>query len=126
MKQIANKKCRDVSFKIGDLVFLKLHPYRQQSAFKRAHQKLANRFYGPYLVIQKIGSVAYLHMSDGAHIHPVFHVSLLKKYVGESATPSKELPSVTDGGVVILELQHILDTRWVKRDNKFKEETLVQ
>jgi hypothetical protein len=28
--------------------------------------------------------------------------------------------------VVILELQHILDTRWVKRDNKFEEETLVQ
>jgi len=111
MKQIANKKHQDVSFKIEDLVFLKPHPYRQQTAFKCAHQKLTSHFYDSYLVIQKIGSVAYLHLPDGAHIHPVFHVLLLKKYVGESEMPSKELPSVTDDGVVILESQHILDTR---------------
>jgi len=40
--------------------------------------------------------------------------------------PSKELPPITDDGAVILEPQHILDTRWVKQGNKFEEETLVQ
>ena len=127
MKQIADQKRRDVSFEVGDLVFLKLHPYRQQTAFKRAHQKLASRFYGPYPVIQKIGAVAYkLQLPEGARIHPVFHVSLLKNFVGELAEPSQELPPVNEEGVVILEPQHILDTRWVKRGNKFEEENLIQ
>jgi hypothetical protein len=34
MKQITDKKHRDVSFEIKDLVFLKLHSYKQQTAFK--------------------------------------------------------------------------------------------
>ena len=58
MKQITDKKHRDVSFEIRDLVFLKLHSYNQQTAFKWAHWKLASHFYGPYLVIQKIKVVA--------------------------------------------------------------------
>ena len=127
MKQIADQKRRDISFEVGDLVFLKLHPYRQQPTFKRAHQKLASLFYGPYPVIQKIGVVAYkLQLPEGAHIHPVFHVSLLKNFVGELAKPSQELLPVNDEGVVILEPQHILDTHWVKRGNKFEEENLIQ
>lgn len=111
-KQIADQKLRDVTFEVGDMVFLKLHPYRQQSVFTRAHQKLTNRFYGPYPVLQKIGTVAYkLQLLEGAHIHPVFHVSLLKKFVGDLVVPFTELPSLTEEGVVILEPQQILDTR---------------
>jgi hypothetical protein len=118
------KKHRDISFKVGDLVFLQLHPYMQQIAF---NQKLASHFYDLYPVTQKIRAVAYkLHLPNGARIHPVFHVSLLKKYIGESALPLKELLPVTDDGVVILEPQHILDTRWAKRGNKFEEDSLVQ
>lgn len=59
MKQAADKKRREVEFQTGDLVLLKLHPYRQHSVFKRAHQKLANRFYGPFRIEQKLGNVAY-------------------------------------------------------------------
>ena len=78
-------------------------------------------------MIQKIGVVAYkLQLPEGAHIHPVFHVSLLKNFVGELAKPSQELPPVNDEGAVILEPQHILDTRWVKWGNKFEEENLIQ
>ncbi|XP_006420695.2 pentatricopeptide repeat-containing protein At5g13770, chloroplastic-like [Citrus sinensis] len=41
MKQIADKGRRDVEFKQGDMVLLKLQPYRQTSVLRRAYQKLA-------------------------------------------------------------------------------------
>ncbi|KAA8519449.1 hypothetical protein F0562_013676 [Nyssa sinensis] len=127
MKQTADQKRRDVTFKVGDIVFLKLHPYRQQSVFKHAHQKLASRFYGPYPVLQKIGAVAYkLQLLTGARIHPVFHISLLKKFIGEHTLSSTELPPVTNEGAIVLEPQHILDTRWIKKGKKFEEEHLLQ
>ena len=59
MKHVADQKRREVEFQVGDLVLLKLHPYRQQSVFKRAHHKLVSRFYGLFLVEQKLGKVAY-------------------------------------------------------------------
>ncbi|KAA8521915.1 hypothetical protein F0562_012771 [Nyssa sinensis] len=126
MKQLADLKRRDVTFEVGDLVFLKLHPYRQQSTFRRAHQKLVARFFGPYPIVQKIGAVAYkLQLPDGSCIHPVFHVSLLKKFVGEHTAPTIKFPPVSKDGVILLEPQHILDTRWVKQGSTFVKESLV-
>ncbi|WKA08976.1 hypothetical protein VitviT2T_026656 [Vitis vinifera] len=121
MKQQANSKRRDIQFAVGDQVLLKLHPYRQQTVFKRAHQKLSSRYYGPYPILEKIGAVAYrLQLPPTARIHPVFHVSLLKPYNGTPAvTP------LADNGVITLEPQQILDTRWIKRGDIFMEESLV-
>ena len=115
------------SIRNRDMVFLKLQPYRQLSVFKCAHQKIASRFYGPYAVLEKNGAVAYkLQLPEGARIHPMFHVSLLKKCAGNNSVSSQDLPPVSDGGLVILEPQSILDTRWIKQGNTFKEECLVQ
>ncbi|KAL5565238.1 hypothetical protein UlMin_028402 [Ulmus minor] len=127
MKQTADKKRRNVEFQAGDMVLLKLHPYRQQTAFKRVHQKLASKFYGPYQIEKKIGNVAYqLHLPASAKIHPVFHVSLLKKYVGGPPQVTLDLPPITDEGVASVEPEQILDTRWFKQGDKFVEESLVK
>ena len=127
MKQTADKNRRDVEFELGDLVLLKLHPYRQHTAFRRAHQKLASHFFGPYPVERRIGKVAYkLRLPEGVCIHPVFHVSLLKNYVGTEPGVTTDLPTVTEEGAVVLEPERIINTRWVKQSGKFIEESLVQ
>ncbi|KAA8544712.1 hypothetical protein F0562_019441 [Nyssa sinensis] len=52
MKQMADKKRREREFQVGDWILLKLHPYRQQTVFPRAYQKLSNRYYGPYQILE--------------------------------------------------------------------------
>ncbi|WMV14749.1 hypothetical protein MTR67_008134 [Solanum verrucosum] len=47
--------------------------------------KLSPRYVGPYRIFQRIGKVTYeLELpADLAAVHPVFHISLLKKCVGD-------------------------------------------
>jgi hypothetical protein len=73
-------KRRELSFVVGDFVYLKVSPIRGTRKFQ-VRGKLAPRYIGPYQVLQRIGAVAYRirlpeEMSD---IHNVFHVSQLKK-----------------------------------------------
>ncbi|WMV51122.1 hypothetical protein MTR67_044507 [Solanum verrucosum] len=50
--------------------------------------KLSPKYVGPYRILKRIGKVAYeLELSaDLAAVHPVFHISLLKKCVGDPAS----------------------------------------
>ncbi|GJT78964.1 hypothetical protein Tco_1045689 [Tanacetum coccineum] len=52
-------KRRDVEFNIGDMVLVKLQPYRRVTLAKRYSNKLAKRYYGPFKVLECVGKVAY-------------------------------------------------------------------
>ena len=60
MKQQAYQHHSKRCFEEGDWIFLRLQPYKQMS-FKQLNKdnKLAHKYYGPYQVLQKIGSMAY-------------------------------------------------------------------
>ena len=86
---------------------------------------MSARYFGPYQIEDKIGAVAYkLALLIGSHIHPIFHVSQLKRKLGTSNIPSTQLPIY--GTSPALEPIAVLDRRMVQRGNKPATQVLVQ
>ena len=123
MKQFADKHRSEREFQIRDWVFLKLHPYKQQSMRSGGSYKLAAKFYGPFRVKDRVGKVAYqLELPVGAQIHDVFHVSLLKRAYG-SDWQFQPLPSVRDSAEVAEPMA--IERRMVKRGNQAAAQLLI-
>jgi hypothetical protein len=112
MKFYVDKLRIERTFQVGDWVYLRLQPYRQKSVALRRNLKLSPRFFGPYQILQKIGFVAYkLDLPQDSRIHPVFHVSCLKKKLGDQFLPLPTLPPVDSNGKIKPELEAILERR---------------
>jgi hypothetical protein len=103
MKSQADKKRSERSFQVGDMVFLKLQPYIQQSVATRGTQKLTFRYFGPYKVLQRIGEVAYkLELPASSQVHPVVHVSQIKKHIPANTQVHTSLNLMSDDPIFAL------------------------
>lgn len=88
---------------------------------------MACHFYGPYQIIQKTGLVVYkLQLPPEARIRPVFHVSMLKKKVGEVPSQPDALSAMTDECEMTLQPELVLDACCTKRGSRIMEENLVK
>jgi hypothetical protein len=66
---------------------------------KSGVEKLKPFFYGCYRIMHRVGEVAYeLELPEGRKIHNMFHVSCLKKVVGQFINTSEELPPLDEEG----------------------------
>jgi hypothetical protein len=94
-------------------LFLRLQPYKQMSLKKeKKNNKLSPKKYGPYKVLKKIGTMSYkLEFPISSRLHPVFHVSYLKKVIGDKIPVETILPKLDEEGKIILEPEAITDTR---------------
>jgi hypothetical protein len=89
---------RDAEFQVGQWVWFRLLHQPVASLPKQGKGKLGPKFFGPFKILERIGFVAYkLQLVEGAHIHNVFHVGLLKNYVGEEPTGPAVLPHIHHG-----------------------------
>lgn len=127
MKVMADKHRTEREFKVGDWVYLRLQPYKQVTVALRKNLKLSARYFGPFQVEARIGKVAYrLQLPSGSKVHPVFHVSQLKKKLGKNKVPIQSLPYADDDGNFRIEPIAVVDRRLVKRNNKPVNQVLVQ
>lgn len=86
-KSYADRRRSDLEFRVGDMVLLKVSPWKGVIMFRK-RGKLGPRFIGPFRVLARVGRVAYrLDLPvELSQIHNTFHVSQLRKcLVDESA-----------------------------------------
>ncbi|KAK1641847.1 hypothetical protein QYE76_059652 [Lolium multiflorum] len=79
-KSYADKRRREMTFEVGDFVYLKVSPLKGMQRFQ-LKGKLAPRYVGPFKVLSRRGEVSYqLELPEEmAAVHNVFHISLLRK-----------------------------------------------
>ena len=112
------KKISDLQFQPGEQVLLKLQPYVQTSVPNRPYSKLAFKYYSPYTVLERVGTVAYkLQLPPGSLIHPVFHISQLKSFHPNYTPVYVDLPKVRDLSIVDTRPEAILERRLVKKSS---------
>jgi MarR-like DNA-binding transcriptional regulator SgrR of sgrS sRNA len=103
MKQQADQGRSKHQFEEGDQVFLCLQHYKQNSLKVEHCQKLAPKFYGPYIVLKHVGQMAYqLAFPSHSMLHLVFHVSYLKKVIGTNCQIQTNLPKLVEEGSIWL------------------------
>jgi hypothetical protein len=99
-KHFYDCKHRDISFTVGQWVWLRMIHRPLALLDVKGRSKLGPKFYGSILILEKIVDAAYLlKPSAGAKLHDVFHVGLLKSFKGELPIEMPALPSVRHGRV---------------------------
>ena len=81
-KSYDDPRRRDAQFGVGDHVFHKISPMKGVMRFGKKG-KLTPRYIGPFEILDRAGNVSYrlaLPPNFG-YVHPVFHISMLRKYV---------------------------------------------
>ncbi|XP_060211709.1 uncharacterized protein LOC132639265 [Lycium barbarum] len=80
-KMYVDQKVRDMAFMVGEQVLLKVSPMKGIMRFGK-RDKLSPRYISPFEILRRIGEVSYeLALPPGlSGVHPVFHISMLKKY----------------------------------------------
>jgi hypothetical protein len=96
-----DKQHRPVSYQVGDWALFRLRRRAAASLPRTSTGKLKPRFVGPYRVIEVIKNVAVrLELPLGARLHDVFHVGVLKKFVGAPLASPPTLPAIHNGAVI--------------------------
>ncbi|KAJ1275683.1 hypothetical protein BS78_05G154600, partial [Paspalum vaginatum] len=127
MKHQADSHHSEREFAVGDWVYLKLQPHIQSSVAPCGNYKLSFRFYGPFKILQGVGVVAYkLELPAQSRIHPVIHVSQLKRHIPASAEVVSDITSVPTDPEQFRHPVAVLDRSFVQRAGSIAARLQVQ
>ena len=127
MKLAADLHRSEVEFQVGDKVLLKLQPYAQSSLVNRPYPKLAMKYFGPYIILDRIGSTAYkLDLPPSSLIHPTFQVSQLKAFVPDHNPEFSVLPHQAQLDAADIVPEAMLDRCLVKKGNHAVPQVLIK
>ena len=73
--------------------------------------KLSPKYYGPYKMLQYIGSMAYKLELPASLVHPFFHVSCLNKVIGDKIPFQTIFLELDEEGKIILEPEAVKEKR---------------
>jgi hypothetical protein len=108
----ANQHRRDVVFKEGEMVWLSTQHLNLPDGITR---KLSSRYTGPFQILEVISPVNYkLAIPEEwakKRVHPVFHVSLLKRYVPGTDSESSD--------------SHIVDIQSSEEEPEYEVERII-
>eukprot|EP00877_Chromochloris_zofingiensis_P011940 jgi/Chrzof1/69/Cz01g02140.t1 len=109
-KAFADQHRREEVFEINEKVLLNTKNLNIRAVGSR---KLWPKYIGPFPILEKIGKVAYkLELPSTMQVHPIFHVSLLKRY-RDDGNHHPPPPEVVDGADEY-EVEKILGHKEVK------------
>jgi hypothetical protein len=96
-----DRQHRQVSYQVGDWALLRLRQRTASSLPRTTTGKLKPRFVGPYRIVEIINDVAVrLELPQGAELHDVFHVGVLKKFIGAPPALPPALSAIHNGAVI--------------------------
>jgi len=129
-EEYSNRRRRNITFKVGDKVLLSTRDLKWKT---RITPKFAAKAIGPFTIKRVISPVNYeLELPSTMSIHPVFHVSKLKEYIGEDESfpnrdqePSRPLPEIINEKEEY-EVEAIRDHRFQKWRGELHKQYLVK
>ena len=78
-------------------------------------------------MLRNIGTMEYkLELPASSQVHLVFHVSCLKKVIGENLPVQTILPELDEEGKIILEPEAVTETRTRQLRNRSISEYLIK
>jgi len=82
-KSYVEHKICDIAFMVGERILLRVSPMKGVMRFEKKG-KLSPRYIGLFEILERVGEVAYKVALPPSlsTVHPVFHVSMLRKYYG--------------------------------------------
>ncbi|KAL8099998.1 hypothetical protein AgCh_032309 [Apium graveolens] len=115
------------SVEVGEMVYVKLQPYRQHSSARHPYEKFVAKYYVPFLVTKKNGMVANeLDLRETRKLYFVFHVLRLKSSIGTKPVSPIIPPHLSAELELVVKPEAVLKVRQAKDGLKVRPEALIK